>query len=212
MLDITKTSKKNIQQNPEKVKKWQEEELPNLKLKAEKEGYELYYHDESTLQLCHNIVKTYAPKGQTPTLALQDTKGYQYVCLASSINAKGDMFFQIRPSAFNGEALVVYLEELLKTTTKKVMIIWDNATAHKSEEVKNFLNTETGKRLWLANTPPYSPEFNPDELVWANLKRVQIPNRNAKNIKELTEIATIGMQNIKNNPNLVTSFFNNHNH
>ncbi|MDX2301840.1 MAG: transposase [Microscillaceae bacterium] len=73
------------------------------------------------------------------------------------------------------------------------------------------MNTETGKRVWVANTPPYSPEFNPDELVWANLKSVQIPNRNAKNVKELTEIDKNGMENIKNNPHLVASFFNKHN-
>ncbi len=75
MLDITKASKKNIKQNPEKVEKWKKEELPKLQEKAEQEGYEIFYHDESTLQLCHNIIKTYAPKGETPILALQDTKG-----------------------------------------------------------------------------------------------------------------------------------------
>ena len=63
-------------------------------------------------------------------------------------------------------------------------------------------------RLWVANTPPYSPEFNPDELVWANLKRVQIPNRVAKNVKELKGIAQKGMDEIQKSVELVKSFFN----
>lgn len=80
-MDITKTTKKNIQQDLKKVADWKEKGLKDLLQKAEAEDYEIYYHDESTLQLCRNVVKTYAPCGGTPTLALQDVKGFQYVCM-----------------------------------------------------------------------------------------------------------------------------------
>jgi transposase len=185
--------------------------IRSLKKKALEEDYELYFHDESTLQLCANVVKTYSPKGETPLLTLQDTKGYQYACLASSINSEGKMFFQIRETSFKGDGIIEYLKELLATTRRKILLIWDNATWHKSQKVKDFLNTELGQRLWVANTPPYSPEFNPDELVWANLKRVQIPNRTAKNLKELKEIAHKGMSKIQDSIELVQSFFNKEN-
>ncbi len=66
---------KEAKQCPEKVEKWKTEDLPNLK-KALEEDYTIFYHDEATLQLCSNIVATYSPKGQTPLLPLQDTKGY----------------------------------------------------------------------------------------------------------------------------------------
>jgi transposase len=180
----------------------------SIKKNAIDEDYEIYYHDESTLQLCANVVKTYAPKGKTPVLALYDTKGYQHVCIASSISANGKMFFDIRENSFKGNGIIDYLIKLLESTTRKILLIWDNATWHKSEETIAFLNSEIGKRLWVAHTPPYSPEFNPDELVWANLKRVQIPNRIAKNVKELKIIAKEGMSNIQNSVTLVKSFFN----
>jgi transposase len=203
-----KPQKKEVKQSLAKVEQWQKKDLPALKKKAIEEGYDIYYHDESTLQLHANIVKTYSPRGETPVLGLYDTKGYQYVCIASSINTSGKMFFQIREKSFKGDAIIEYLKNLLDTTTKKILLIWDNASWHKSEEVKTFLNTEEGKRLWVANTPPYSPEFNPDELVWANLKRVQIPNRVAKNIKELKIMAHNGMLEIQNSEKLIKSFFN----
>jgi transposase len=203
-----KPQKKDAKQNLAKVEKWLKEELPALKKKAIEEDYEIRFHDEATLQLCANVIKTYSPRGQTPTLALYDTKGYQYVCLASSISECGKMFFQIRDNSFKGEGIIQYLKDLLASTNKKILLIWDNATWHKSQEVKDFLNTEEGKRLWVAQIPPYSPEFNPDELVWANLKRVQIPNRVAKNVNELRNIAHQGMLNIQESVNLVKSFFN----
>ena len=188
-----------------------ERRLARVKKKAIAEDYEIYFHDESTLQLCANVVKTYSLRGQTPILALHDTKGYQYVCLASSISESGKMFFQIREKSFKGEGIIEYLRALLASTNRKVLLIWDNATWHKSQEVKDFLNSQEGKRLWVAQIPPYSPEFNPDELVWANLKRVQIPNRVAKNVKELKAIAYAGMAKIQESVDLVKSFFNKEN-
>lgn len=133
------------------------------------------------------------------------------MCVASSISTTGEMFFQIRDNSFKGEGIIEYLKSMLGTTSRKILLIWDNATWHKSQNVKDFLNTELGKRLWVANTPPYSPEFNPDELVWANLKKVQIPNRVAKNVKELKSIAHKGMVEIQNSPKLIMSFFNKNN-
>lgn len=179
-----------------------------LEKKALAEDYDIYYHDESTVQLCANIVKTYAPKGKTPVLELHDTKGYQYVCLASSISPEGKMYYEMRNKGFKGAEIVEYLKGLLQTTDRKIMLIWDNATWHKSEEVKNFLISETGKRLWVANTPPYSPEFNPSELIWANLKFVQIANTCAKNITQLKEIVAKGMDFIADKIAIIKAFFN----
>lgn len=181
---------------------------PCFEKKAIEEDYDIYFHDESTLQLCANVVKTYSPRGKTPILALHDTKGYQYVCIASSISVEGKLFYQIRDNSFKGLGIIEYLISLLGSTKRKILLIWDNATWHSSEEVKEFLRTELGQRLWVANTPPYSPEFNPDELVWANLKRVKIPNRAAKNVKELKAIAHKGMTEIQESEDLVKSFFN----
>lgn len=182
--------------------------ISSLKKKALEENYEIYYHDESTLQLCANVVKTYAPKGQSPVLAMQDSKGYQYVCLASSLSEQGKMFFDIRSNSFKGKGIIDYLTKLLASTSGKILLIWDNASWHKSQEVKDFLKTEIGKRLWVAHTPAYSPELNPDELVWAYLKKVLLANRTAKNIKELKNMAKQAMDKIQESVTLVKSFFN----
>lgn len=183
-----------------------------VKKKALAEDYAIYYHDESTLQLCANVVHTYAPSGETPSLLLHDTKGYQHVCIASSICETGDLFFSIRDNSFKGAGIVDYLKQLLERTTRKILLIWDNASWHKSAETVAFLRSDEGKRLWVAHTPPYAPELNPDELVWANLKRVQLPNRTAKNVKELKIMAQEAMTGIQNSVELVKSFFNSRNY
>ena len=46
-----------------------------------------------------------------------------------------------------------------------LMVIWDNAPAHRDEAVREYLRTP-GLRLGLVNLPGYSPDFNGDEAIW----------------------------------------------
>jgi transposase len=48
------------------------------------------------------------------------------------------------------------------------VVIMDNATFHKSSTTKRLIE-EAGCRLLFL--PPYSPDLNPIELLWANLKK-----------------------------------------
>lgn len=53
---------------------------------------------------------------------------------------------------------------------RKLLLLWDNASCHKSKEVKQWLRDNPGI-LELDNFPPYSPEMNPIEHVWKALKK-----------------------------------------
>ena len=48
------------------------------------------------------------------------------------------------------------------------VVIMDNAAFHKSQETKRLIE-EVGCRIVFL--PPYSPDLNPIELFWANLKK-----------------------------------------
>ena len=45
----------------------------------------------------------------------------------------------------------------------------DNASFHKSNQVKRLIESVGGKLMY---SPPYSPDMNPIEHVWANLKQL----------------------------------------
>ena len=51
---------------------------------------------------------------------------------------------------------------------KNILLIVDNASIHKSQKVKQFLEKYTEITLW--HLPTYSPEYNPVEKVWWWLK------------------------------------------
>ena len=49
-----------------------------------------------------------------------------------------------------------------------MVVILDNATAHKVDGVRELIE-ETGARVLYL--PPYTPEFNAIEYVWAKIKK-----------------------------------------
>lgn len=58
---------------------------------------------------------------------------------------------------------------LLPTIGSGKIIIMDNAAFHKSQKTEVIIENAGCKLIFL---PPYSPDFNPIEKCWANLKKI----------------------------------------
>jgi len=68
----------------------------------------------------------------------------------------------------NGELFLAYVQQHLAPTLKPGdIVIMDNLSSHKVTGVKEAIEAVGAKLLFL---PPYSPDFNPIEQVFAKLK------------------------------------------
>lgn len=68
----------------------------------------------------------------------------------------------------NTDVILTWVKnELLPTLRIGLTIIWDNATFHKSSQIKDLIESVGCKLIFL---PPYSPDLNPIEHYWAKLK------------------------------------------
>jgi putative transposase len=68
----------------------------------------------------------------------------------------------------NGEAFLTYIEQVLVPTLKRGdIVIIDNLGSHKSKAVRRAIRSAGAKLFFL---PPYSPDLNPIEQVFAKLK------------------------------------------
>jgi transposase len=161
--------------------------------------------DEAGVGLLPSLGKTYAPKGKTPLIAHKCR--YKHLCVISAICDKGKMFWQLRPDAFKGFSIVSFLKDLLAFAKRKILVIWDGASIHRSEEVKTFLASLRDDEVWLERIPPYSPELNADEQVWKHLKAVLLKNTCAHNLKELESNVKYAMEIIEESSELICSFF-----
>src|SRR4029450_11304246 len=69
----------------------------------------------------------------------------------------------------NSDVFIEFLKRLLVGAKRAVFLIVDRGPAHISKKTKAFVAT-LGSRLKLVYLPAYSPDRNPDELVWKHLK------------------------------------------
>jgi transposase len=152
------------------------------------------------------ISHTYAPRGKTPTISVsgQHTKRWY---IASAISPLGDCAFFLRNKPFDTKAIIEYLTYLMAQFQQKLLIIWDGASIHKSEELKQWLAQQEQGQLHLVQQPHYSPELNADEQVWYHLKRVKLKDKCNQNFNELNSNIIEKLNDIKNDKQLIMNFF-----
>ena len=126
------------------------------------------FSDEAGFQLLSGVVRTYAPRGQTPVLSVP--LSYDRLSVMGAISNAGDFLTWTQDHPVKGPHLVRFLKHVLAHISGEILLVWDGLPAHRSQSVKDFLATPAAKRLTLLQLPPYAPELNPQEGIWRYLK------------------------------------------
>ena len=87
----------------------------------------------------------------------------------------------------------------------RVFLIVDGHPIHKAKMVKRYVDSLGGK-LKLFDVPPYSLHLNPDETVWADVKR-KVARQFVESGEEMKRLALGALRSIPKLPELVKSFF-----
>jgi transposase len=140
-------------------------------------SFNLYVQDESRFGLFTRNGKALTARGVKPICTYQNVFKSTYIFGAFS-PYNGDSLVMELPYC-NGDNFQIFLNELSnKNSTEYKVILLDNGRFHKG---KNLVIPNNIKLVFL---PPYSPELNPAELVWLNMKR-KITNKTYKTMEEL---------------------------
>lgn len=162
------------QRDEEAILRWYQERWPALRKKARKEGRIIVWVDESGFYLLPAVVRTYAPRGQTPVLRVPLTR--DHLSVISGITLDDRLFLLVREQALTSVGVVEFLRHLLRHLPGLLLVIWDGAPIHRGHAVTEFLATPAGQRIQIEPLPGYAPEANPDEGIWNYLKRVELRN------------------------------------
>ena len=141
------------------------------------------------------LVRTYAPRGQTPILRVPCTR--DHLSVISGLTHTGRVLVQVRAQAFRGPGVVRFLQHLLHHIEGKVLVIWDGAPIHRAQAVKDFLTQGAAARLQLEPLPGYAPDLNPDEGVWHYLKHVELRNVCCADLAELRRELRLAIQRLR---------------
>ncbi|MCX6972185.1 MAG: IS630 family transposase [Verrucomicrobia bacterium] len=192
------------QQNPTLVEQWLQREYPSIRAEARKCGADIYFGDEAGVRSDFRAGTTWAPVGQTPVVR---TTGARFgINMISAISPRGKMRFMVVRGKIAATQFGDFLKRLMHGAKRKVFLIVDGHPMHKAKSVKRIVDSFDGKlRLFLL--PPYSPELNPDELVWNDLKNHGVGKRIVHSIEHLENIVASHLRSLQRMPAKIRSFF-----
>jgi len=127
--------------------------------------------------------------------------------LISAVTARGHMRFMIKEKGgVNAEVFIEFLKRLMIGSKNKIFLIVDRGPAHVAKKTKTFV-TSLGGRLRLFYLPPYSPDRNPDELVWKHLKADTVGRALVTSFRDFKEKVRSSMVSLQRNPAKIRAFF-----
>jgi transposase len=203
-LTCQKPLYKAIQKDESLVKKWLKKIYPQIKTRAGKEKADIYFGDAAHIRSDHHAGKTWGVKGETPVVM---TSGARFsFSLISAVSSRGLMRFMVTEGGVNSAVFIQFLKRLIAGAKRKIFLIVDNGPSHISKKTKAFV-ASISEKLELFYLPPYSPDLNPDELVWNHLKTNTVGRSTVTDKANFKKQVTRSMKSLQKNKNKLRSFF-----
>ena len=191
------------QQDTQLVHAWETKTYPAIKAQARVQGATIYFADEAGIRSDYHTGTTWAPVGQTPVV---EVTGRRFSFnMISAVSPRGEFRFMIHEGSVTATTFKDFLTRLMVGASKPIFLIVDGHPIHKSKLVKDYVASLNGQ-LTLFYLPPYAPQLNPDEQVWAHVKR-QVSRQLVQSLDDMKSLALGALRRIQKLPDLVKSFF-----
>ena len=145
------------------------------------------FQDEARFGRISDPKACWAKKPVRPMVGAQVVREYVYIFGAVSPQ-DGQHDSLVLPLA-NTEAMSVFLEELSRRyPDEDLLIFMDQAAWHKAKALRIPENIE------LNFLPPYSPDLNPQEQIWDELREKFFGNKLFKTLQAVIDTAVMGLR------------------
>ena len=115
-------------------------------------------------------------------------------------------YFRLHPGSIKAPQIVAFLKALVTQIQQPLLIIWDGLRAHRSRLVREYVDNLEGQ-IAIDFLPPYAPELNPVEYLWAWLKRHALANYCPGSIGELAETTRGKLRSAQRRATLIAAFW-----
>jgi transposase len=187
------------------VRQWLKQDYPKIRALAQREKADIYFGDAAHMRSDHHAGRTWGRKGETPVVS---STGARYrMSLISAVTSRGHMRFMIKPTGgVNADVFIEFLRRLLIGSKNRIFLIVDRGPAHVAKKTRAFV-ASLGGWLRLFYLPPYSPDKNPDELVWKHLKADTVGRTSITSFDDFKEKVRSSMLSLQRSPAKIRAFF-----
>jgi transposase len=160
--------------------------------------------------LTPTVRRTLAPRGRTPVLRAWDRHDRISAFSAVTISPKRrrlGLHFRLLPDGANarGEDTVAFLRQLRRHIPGAMTIFWDRSNIHdRSKKVRAYLAKHP--EIETEPLPGYTPEANPDEMVWGHTKHGRLANFAPEDTAELRSALIGELVRLQQSPELLAAF------
>jgi transposase len=117
------------------------------------------------------LKRTWAPRGQTPTIrtSLEHNERLNLVgalCVTPG-QRRLKLHLQSYGDSITGEEVILFLEHLAHVISGPIVMVWDKHPIHRRRKVQAWLARHP--RFHVYEFPTSAPELNPTELAWTQI-------------------------------------------
>ncbi|MCL2565910.1 MAG: IS630 family transposase [Defluviitaleaceae bacterium] len=133
---------KSYEQQPECIKKWLEEEYPEIKRKSKFEKGRILWGNVTAIKKEISYAKEYVPE-QTFVIP---TGNYKLrINMISVLSNRGTLKFMLYEGSTDAELVIKFMSKLIGQEEKKIFLILDNLSFYHTKIVREWLNEREDK-------------------------------------------------------------------
>lgn len=192
------------EQDPVEVEYFLKDKFPRIQRLAKKLGADIAFEDEAKIDMSERAGRTWGLIGNTPTVKASGQRGKFNVL--SLVTKEGCLEYDLTQGNINSEIYIAFLEKVLEGRIRLLILLLDHASFHNSKAVRAFVRLNR-KRIRIFFLPKYSPEYNPAEQVWQEIKENKIGRQPIYTKEDLRRKLHSALRFLKGNTERIKSFF-----
>lgn len=158
----------------------------------------LMFQDEARFGRISDTCYCWAKKPLRPQVTAMLTHEYTYAY--GAVSPQDGCFDSLVLPHVNSACMQLFMDEIASRYPKdNIVMVVDGAGWHRKSDFRMPPN------LRLLLLPPYSPELNPQEHLWDELREKYFHNRAFDSLDALEDQLVLGLRSLENNPDTVQS-------
>ena len=192
------------EQDPSEVEHFLNDKFPRIQRLAKRLGADIAFEDEAGVSMREHAGRTWGLAGKPPNVIVSGQ--HARLNVLSLVTKNGILKYDVTAERIDSDKYIEFLADVLEGRDRPLILVLDHARFHDSKSAREFVRKHR-KMIRVYFLPKYSPELNPTEQVWQEIKENQLRRRPAYSKSDLRKKLLDALKSLQNNTDRVVSFF-----